>query len=586
MKRLYSIIVLALLTSVGALAQTKWYNPLDGDEPHIQGRAWNAEIGKSFNRFPLRAKGVVRPPVWSLSTNSAGLSISFYSNSPEIIVKYTVSHGLSLPNVGTIATSGLDLYVTDCHGETNWCACPGNYNFGANQKDTIVYHYTNLEYHNYGNPGSEYQLFLPLYNSVTSMQIGVAEKSVFSFVSQPKEKPIVVYGTSIAQGASASRPAMAWTNIVERRTESPVINLGFSGNALMDASVYDLLSEIDAQMFILDCMPNMYRIHDSIVVRTIAGVQKIRKKSQAPILLVENDGYMYGKTNKPIENECNVTNSELHKAYEQLQSMGVKDVYYLTKEEIGLTPDSQVDGWHVSDVGMQLYADAYVKKINDILDRHPMPLFTPCKQNRDGLYLWNDRHNEVLELNHTTNPEILMLGNSITHFWAGNPVSKVQRGPKSWAKLFGKKHVTNMGFGWDRIENVFWRIYHGELDGCHPKQIFMMIGTNNLDKNTNEEIVDGILGLVKLIRQRQSQVKLHVVKIYPRRKLEARLADLNNLLQSKLTVDENTDIIDITNQLTLSDGSGKIDESLFVDGLHPNEKGYTRIADVLKKYLK
>jgi lysophospholipase L1-like esterase len=303
--------------------------------------------------------------------------------------------------------------------------------------------------------------------------------------------------------------------------------------------------------------------------------------------LVENDGYMYGNTNKPIANECDVTNRELHKAYEQLLANGVKDIYYMTKEEIGMTPDAQVDGWHPSDVGMQLYADAYVKKINKILGREPMALFAPCCQRREpDNYEWAERHDAVIERNRTANPEILMIGNSITHFWGGEPLFHRQWGIQSWKKLFGKKQVTNMGFGWDRIENVFWRIYHGELDECHPKQICMMIGTNNLGLNTNEEIVEGILGLVRLVHERQPQAKLHVIKIYPRRNMEKRVAELNDLLASKLPLDEHTDIIDVTSELVLKDGSGKIDESLFRDGLHPNEIGYSRIANVFKKVLK
>lgn len=114
----------------------------------------------------------------------------------------------------------------------------------------------------------------------------------------------------------------------------------------------------------------------------------------------------------------------------------------------------------------------------------------------------------------------------------------------------------------------------------------MMIGTNNLQLNSNEEIVEGILGLAKLIRERQPQARLHVVKIYPRRGQEERIGKLNDLLASKLTLDGQTDLIDVTSQLLLKDGSGKIDESLFVDGLHPNEKGYGKIAAIMKDYLK
>jgi hypothetical protein len=585
MKRLQLFVVLAL-SFVTVSAQTKWFDPLDGTEPNIQGRAWNAEIGKCYHRFPARAESQLRKPVWNLSKETAGLYVKFYTNAPEVTVKYTVSGGLSLPNMTTIAVSGVDMYATDVDGVTNWCACPGNYNFGKAAGDTIVFHYKDLTCRN-TKRGNEYQLFLPLYNAVTSMKIGVPDNATFTFASLPKEKPVVIYGTSITQGASASRPAMAWTNIVQRRTQYPVINLGFSGNALMDAAVYDLLSEIDAKMYILDCMPNMVSMPDSIVSRTLAGVHKLRQKSQAPILLVENDGYLYGKTNKPAEESYKLSNRELKKAYDQLVAEGVKDLYYLTKEDIGLTPDAQVDGWHASDIGMELYADAYVKKMNDMLNCHPMAMFPPIPQRRDGYYEWETRHNQVIELNRTTNPEILLIGNSITHYWAGLPYDSIHRGPVSWKKLFGKKHVTNMGFGWDRVENVFWRIYHGELEGCAPKHIFLMIGTNNISKgDPDDKIVEGILGLVNLIRERQPQAKIHVVKIYPRHRTEQRIAGLNALLEQKLQVNDHVDIVDVTSQLLLKDGSGKLDESLFVDGTHPNEAGYSRIAEVYKKFLK
>jgi lysophospholipase L1-like esterase len=583
----FLLLIVALLTGLGSQAQTKWYNPLDSDTPYIQGRAWNKEIGNTFHRFPQRARAVLRQPVWDLSTNSAGLYIEFYSNAPSITVKYLCSGGRSLPNLTTIAVSGLDLYTTDCNGITDWCACPANYRFGSHSTDTIYYRYRDLAYHNIHKEGNKYRLFLPLYNTVTYMEIGVPDSSCFKFAPPSIEKPILVYGTSIAQGASASRPAMAWSNILQRRTDWPIINLGFSGNALMDAAVYDLISEVDAKMFILDCMPNMYSIHDSIVSRTIAGVHKIRSKSKAPILLVENDGYMYGKTNAPIENECNVTNAELKKAFEQLKAEGAENIFYLTKEEIGLTPDSQTDGWHASDIGMELYANAYMKKIEDILDYHPMPLFAPCTQRREpDNYEWAERHEAILQRNRTAKPEILMIGNSITHFWGGEPTFHRQWGLNSWKKLFGKRNVTNMGFGWDRIENVFWRIYHGELDNCSPKHICMNIGTNNLQINSNEEIVNGVLGLVKLIRQRQPQARLHIIKIYPRRGKESRVAELNDLLVSKLSADKMIDITDATQKLLLKDGSNKIDESLFRDGLHPNEEGYARIANLLKPLLK
>lgn len=575
---------LLCLISLNAVAQTKWYDPLEGDENHIQGKAWISENAKNYHRLPNRAKDKVRQPVWSLSLNSTGLNIPFYCNAPEIQVEMELAYVNHQQNQPDIATSGLDLYVTDCHGVTEWNACPANMSIPRQGSNVVKFTYKDLEYHNYHQRGSQYQLFLPLLSEVKSLKIGIPDSCELKWAPITQERPIVVYGTSIAQGIAASRPAMAWSNQLTRRLDTPIINLAFSGNALGDREVYDLISEIDAQLYVIDCMPNMYNVRDSIVARTLYGVEKIRKVSQKPILLVENCGYTYASTNAPIKNEQIVTNRELKKAYAEIKRRGIKDVHYMTMQEIGLLPDSQVDGWHASDWGMTLYADAYEKKINEILGRKIDPRFVPVRQRREpDQYEWAERHEQVMQQNRTTDPEILLIGNSITHYWAGTPYSKRQAGPKAWETLFKGKRVTNMGFGWDRIENLYWRLYHGELEDCAPKKIFLFFGTNNLEKNSNQEIVDGLLGIADVIRTKQPQATLYVTCIYPRRDQEARVKELNAMLKHQLPMDAQLQLLDFTQELSLPDG--KVNESLFSDGLHPNEKGYQVIAKLLKPHI-
>lgn len=578
--------LLPILLSAMLQAQTVWHDPLKADTARVQGRAWSVEMGNNYGRMPARMKSMLREAVWNLSTCSAGLYIEFYTNAPEIIVRYTVSGSLTLPNMTTLATSGLDLYVTDSDGHTDWCACPGNYRFGQQPGDTITFRYNDLTYHNNHKLGSEYRLFLPLYNSVKWIEIGTPEESVFKFSPLSNERPIVAYGTSILQGASASRAGMAWTSQLQRRLDTPIYNIGFSGNAWMDSQIFDALSEIDTQLYILDCMPNMYIWRDSIQSRTVAGVKKLRSKSNAPILLVENDGYMYGAINKKIAEECDVTNRELSKAYKTLQDAGIKDIYYLTKEEIGLTPDSQVDGWHASDIGMTIYADAYEKKIREILNWHPLSQYTPVRQRREpAIYEWNERHQQVINRNRSAHPDILMIGNSITHYWGGQPYHRIHRNQQCWDNLFEGHTVTNMGFGWDRIENVLWRIYHGELDDVQAHDIFLMIGTNNLSvKDSAEKVAQGIVELVDAIAHKQPEAHIHVMKIFPRRDMNKAVNDTNRLLEQKLKTNARISLLDLTPILTL--GNGQINPTYYgTDGLHPNQAGYEAIADFLKSSI-
>lgn len=177
-----------------------------------------------------------------------------------------------------------------------------------------------------------------------------------------------------------------------------------------------------------------------------------------------------------------------------------------------------------------------------------------------------------------------MLGNSITHFWGGLPYEKRRVADDVWQKLFKGKSVVNLGYGWDRIENIQWRVLHGELDGFRAQKIFMMLGTNNLDMNTDEQIIRGIKETVVLITKKQPQAKLYVVKILPRRNYEQRLAALNSGLEQAFVGNASVQVLDLSETLTGKDG--KINEKLFSDGLHPNHEGYKRIADALRPYVK
>ena len=134
----------------------------------------------------------------------------------------------------------------------------------------------------------------------------------------------------------------------------------------------------------------------------------------------------------------------------------------------------------------------------------------------------------------------------------------------------------NLGYGFDRIENVLWRVYHGELDGYKAEEVVLMIGTNNIGINNDNEIVEGIRFLLSAIRQRQTEAKIKGIGILPRRNQEERVRNLNLRIRQIAETGWYT----FKNPGTkLLQEDGKINESLFSDGLHPNEEGYKRIVD-------
>ena len=128
----------------------------------------------------------------------------------------------------------------------------------------------------------------------------------------------------------------------------------------------------------------------------------------------------------------------------------------------------------------------------------------------------------------------------------------------------------NLGYSSDRIENVLWRIYHGELDGYQAEKIVVMIGTNNLGIHSAEEIVDGLEFLLKQIQIRQPKAKIKVAGLFPRKGMESDVKKLNKQI-SKMAARNGCDYIDVGKKLLAK--SGKIDEKLFVDGQRLNDKG-------------
>ena len=106
MMRLHKILLtLVCFTVLSAHAQWKWLNPLECGFPVIQNQGWTEEIGDRYVRLPQRAEGKVRKPVWDLSRNSAGLAIHFFSNAPELKVRYQVSGPLNMPHMPTTGVS-------------------------------------------------------------------------------------------------------------------------------------------------------------------------------------------------------------------------------------------------------------------------------------------------------------------------------------------------------------------------------------------------------------------------------------------------------------------------------------------------
>ena len=203
----------------------------------------------------------------------------------------------------------------------------------------------------------EYLLYLPLYSSLKEIKLGFSPDVI---ITKPQERgnPLVFYGSSITQGCSASRPGMTYPAILGRRLDLPVINLGFSGNGTMDPEFADILAEISASAYIIDCLPNMEKMSaEEISDRTLTLVKKLRSKRPAtPIILVEDHTLSTANfTGRIIVNKSRVG---LKKAYQQLLKGGFKEILYIPGDGLlGYDNEATIDGLHPSDLGMFRYCE-------------------------------------------------------------------------------------------------------------------------------------------------------------------------------------------------------------------------------------
>jgi hypothetical protein len=356
---IFTIYSLCFISSGNALSQVsetkdtlKYY---DGQEFTIIGK-FHTE--KNYVRFPQEYKKTLRPDVWDLGQHSAGISIRFRTNSPGIAVRWTVKGDNIMDHMAFTGIKGIDLYA---YVDGHWKYV----NTGRVKGKTNVFTMVRSG----GGIFREYLLNLPLYDGIDSLSIGINSSAE---ISVPKEnyliarKPVVYYGSSIAQGGCASRPGMAFTNILSRAMDRSFINMGFSGSGTFDLSVGEAMCETDAALYVIDCNPNTQT--ELIYDRAVELVKLLKKKRPlVPVLLVEGFYYENGFVN-PMDSDTEKKRILLQRAFEELKDSGIKQLYYKKGVGmIGFDHEGTVDGVHPNDLGMLRIAESLKPVIQKII---------------------------------------------------------------------------------------------------------------------------------------------------------------------------------------------------------------------------
>ena len=313
-----------------------------------------------YHRLPLRYKTKVRSDVWDLSLNSAGIALRFSTNSSDIAVKWKIGNDVHFPHVAETLVKGVDLYCRQ-NGKWFYAGVGKPYLKEGNQAVLIKGMDSTMK---------EFMLYLPMYETVDSVYIGVMSEAVIEKPGElgfKKIKPIIFYGTSIVQGASAMRPGMAYPSIISRHLNIETINFGFSGNGRMEKEMAEAMAEIDASCYVIDCGPNLKP--QLAKERTVPFIRLLRqKRPTVPILLVENIIYPQRRFVKNTKQNVEGINKVFKESFATLRKEGMKNIFYLPAENlIGTDGEATVDGVHLTDLGFMRIAGVMGRKIKTIL---------------------------------------------------------------------------------------------------------------------------------------------------------------------------------------------------------------------------
>ncbi|MFI3328938.1 MAG: SGNH/GDSL hydrolase family protein [bacterium] len=315
------------------------------------------EINKSFNRRHKEYN--ISEAADYLSTNTAGMSITFKTNSKKLTLKGKVNNKASMWHMAPTGENGFDLYIKmDKYRLLNAL---------RKDKDTLEF---NSDFYEFKN--KEERTFIinfPLYCGVSELFLLIDEDSTIKVNNEFDNKKWCIYGTSITQGGCVSRPGMCYTNILSRHYKKEVINLGFSGSGLGELSVAKMINEInDLEMVIIDFDANA--CDDGYIFTNLEPfIEELKSKNKdikvviiSRVQFIEKFYNEKMKLNyeKCLDFEIELTN-KLNKKY--------GNVYFI--DGLNLLDDDYdeytVDSIHLTDLGNYIFTKNLIPYLNKII---------------------------------------------------------------------------------------------------------------------------------------------------------------------------------------------------------------------------
>ena len=295
---------------------------------------------------------------------STGLAILFETDSKVIKARWTTGPNNASKNMTAIVCKGLDLYIMK-DGEWVFAGVGApsmkKAPYGKHE-DTIV--------SDMAEGTKQCLLYLPLFDEVESLEIGVDEGAAITPMDNPFRHNIIVHGSSITHGASESRPGMSYPARFGRDNGFNVCNVGFSGMCKLQKEYAYYLADIqDVDAFVFDTFSNpqaevIYECFDEFVDIVRAAHPDV------PMIFLQTER----RETRNFSTKREASEAAKQNAAETVVRRRMKTdkhMYFISSEEfLGHEHIATVDGVHPTDLGFTYMLESISPKIMKILRKY------------------------------------------------------------------------------------------------------------------------------------------------------------------------------------------------------------------------
>lgn len=339
-----------------------WIDAFD-ESLALRGLAWLPENRphRSFRRTPERPEleATLSEGVRVLSHNPASAFLSFFTDSPELSVRIELHDTDQMSHMPATGQSGAELYFRA--GPFWHAAATARPTLNKKVFEDCLITEGRSEWR-------EYRLYLPLYQRMQKLEIGINRGArIEPSLPTGEVRPIVFYGTSITQGGCASTTGSDYVSQIGRLLDTEVINLGFSGSGKGEPVMAELISEINAGMFVLDYVANVQPGELCATLPAFVSILR-RKHPTTPIVLLSCVTYNQTLWDQKKKESLEETRDTMMEFYLAARKAGDAHIHFVDGNALLVAGQSglYVDGVHPTSAGFSRMAEILAPQLSTL----------------------------------------------------------------------------------------------------------------------------------------------------------------------------------------------------------------------------